>query len=79
MGIQIYVDLDTGAGLAQIKTWMEPFHWQKCQTNAWRELGGGGGGGGGGGVRRRYRHARAIDLKRGISSYKHVSRTQTRA
>ena len=45
--------------------------------------GGWGAGEGGGGevawVRRRYGHARAIDLKRGRSPYKHLSRTQTRA
>ena len=30
-------------------------------------------------MRGRYGHAQAIDLKRGIRHYKHLSRTQTRA
>ena len=62
----------------------------RCPTNAWMELeqggggggggvGGGGGGGGGARMRGRYGHAQAIDLKRGISRYKHLSRTQSRA
>ena len=61
-----------------------PKQTDKCPTNTWRELGEGGeegkGGrrGGEGEVWARP-HVRAVDLKRGISSSKHLSRMQTRA
>ena len=57
-----------------------PKQTDKCPTNTWRELGEGGeeGGGGEGEVWARL-HVRAVDLNRGISSSKHLSRMQTRA
>ena len=49
------------------------------QMPGWNWSRGGGGGGGGARMRGRYGHPQAIDLKRGISRYKHLSRTQSRA
>ena len=49
------------------------------QMPGWNWSGGRGGGGGVARVWGRYGHAQAIDLKRGISRYKHLSRTQSRA